>query len=136
MNKYVMSLYESKLTTIALAIQQCLQLTCLYVLTSSLPDTNHIADYNSVVFKVAELFALSKSIVLICALRTQTFLLFNDWKSWEKQVIFQCCCRVGQILLMHLPNPPQPSLFFTYLIEPQYLKKGMLQRKENIINLP
>lgn len=78
MIKYVMSLYKSKVITIVLAIWQCLLLRCLYVLTSRLPDTNHIADYNSVVFKVVGLFALSKSVVLICALRTQTCLLFND----------------------------------------------------------
>jgi len=83
-----MSLYEFKVITIALAIQQCLQLACLYFLTSWLLDTNHMAGYNSVVFKVVGLFPLSKSVVLSCALRTQICLFFNDWKSQAKQVIF------------------------------------------------
>lgn len=78
-------LYEPKLATIALAIQRCLLLTCLYVLPSRLLHTVSIADYNNIVFKVFGLFALSKFVVLICALR---FVLFNHWKSQAKQVIF------------------------------------------------
>lgn len=35
---------------------------------------------------------------------------------------------------MHLPNPPLSV--FPLLMEPQDLSEGMLQRKENIINLP
>lgn len=68
------ALYEPKVGTIALAIQQCLLLAWLYVLTSRLPHTDGIADYNNVVFKVFHLLALSKSVVLICALR---FVLFD-----------------------------------------------------------
>lgn len=62
-------LYELKVATIALAIEQCLLLTCLYVLTSRLPHTGSIAHYNTVVFKVFGLLALSKSVVLIFTLR-------------------------------------------------------------------
>lgn len=57
------------MATIALAVQQCLLLTCLYVLTSRLPHTGGIAHYSNVVFKVFGLLALSKSVVLIFALR-------------------------------------------------------------------
>lgn len=72
-------LYEPKVATIALATEQCLLLACLYVLTSRLSHADDIADYNNVVFNHYnnDLLALSKSVVLICALR---FVLFNHWK--------------------------------------------------------